>query len=88
MQTATIRPFRLGGSLAERLRELREQHLTQKQLARVLGGAEALSIATVSPVGKGRLRSAAFAATASRVRPAVLHEQVARLRDTAFAPRR
>ena len=35
--------------LAERLRDLREQeHLTQKQLARVLGGAEALSIATVS----------------------------------------
>ena len=35
--------------LAERLRALREQeHLTQKQLARVLGGAEPLSIATVS----------------------------------------
>ena len=35
--------------LAERLRDLREQrHLTQKQLARVLGGADALSIATVS----------------------------------------
>ncbi len=35
--------------LAERLRGLREQqHLTQKQLAKVLGGAEALSIATVS----------------------------------------
>ena len=35
--------------LAERLRDLREQrHLTQKQLARVLGGAEAPSIATVS----------------------------------------
>jgi transcriptional regulator with XRE-family HTH domain len=35
--------------LAERLRDLREQqHLTQKQLARALGGAEALSIATVS----------------------------------------
>jgi transcriptional regulator with XRE-family HTH domain len=35
--------------LAERLRALREQHsLTQKQLARLLGGAEPLSIATVS----------------------------------------
>ena len=35
--------------LAERLRDLREQqHLTQKQLAKVLGGADALSIATVS----------------------------------------
>ena len=35
--------------LAERLRDLRErEHLTQKQLARVLGGAEALSIATIS----------------------------------------
>ncbi len=35
--------------LAERLRDLREQqHLTQKQLAKVLGGAGALSIATVS----------------------------------------
>src|SRR5215471_17155013 len=35
--------------LAERLRALREQHrLTQKQLARVLGGPEPLSIATVS----------------------------------------
>ena len=35
--------------LAERLRALREQeHLTQKQLAKLLGGAEPLSIATVS----------------------------------------
>ena len=35
--------------LAERLRALREQHrLTQKQLARLLGGSEPLSIATVS----------------------------------------
>jgi transcriptional regulator with XRE-family HTH domain len=35
--------------LAERLRALREQeHLTQKQLAKVLGGAESISIATVS----------------------------------------
>jgi transcriptional regulator with XRE-family HTH domain len=35
--------------LAERLRDLRErEHLTQKQLARILGGAEALSIATIS----------------------------------------
>ena len=35
--------------LAERLRDLRErEHLTQKQLARVLGGAETLSIATIS----------------------------------------
>jgi transcriptional regulator with XRE-family HTH domain len=35
--------------LAERLRALREQqHLTQKQLAKVLGGAETISIATVS----------------------------------------
>jgi transcriptional regulator with XRE-family HTH domain len=35
--------------LAERLRALREQErLTQKQLARVLGGAEPISIATVS----------------------------------------
>ena len=35
--------------LAERLRALREQqHLTQKQLAKVLGGSETLSIATVS----------------------------------------
>jgi transcriptional regulator with XRE-family HTH domain len=35
--------------LAERLRGLREQHrLTQKQLARLLGGSEPLSIATVS----------------------------------------
>ena len=35
--------------LAERLRGLRErEHLTQKQLARILGGSEALSIATIS----------------------------------------
>ena len=35
--------------LAERLRDLREQeHLTQKQLARILGGPDALSIATIS----------------------------------------
>jgi transcriptional regulator with XRE-family HTH domain len=35
--------------LAERLRDLREsRHLTQKQLAKVLGGTGALSIATVS----------------------------------------
>jgi transcriptional regulator with XRE-family HTH domain len=35
--------------LAERLRDLRErEHFTQKQLARILGGAEALSIATIS----------------------------------------
>ena len=35
--------------LAERLRDLRErEHLTQKQLARVLAGSESLSIATVS----------------------------------------
>lgn len=35
--------------LAERLRDLRErEHLTQKQLARIIGGSEALSIATVS----------------------------------------
>jgi transcriptional regulator with XRE-family HTH domain len=35
--------------LAEHLRALREQeHLTQKQLARVLGGSDTLSIATVS----------------------------------------
>jgi transcriptional regulator with XRE-family HTH domain len=35
--------------LAERLRALREQeHLTQKQLAKVLGGAETISIATIS----------------------------------------
>jgi transcriptional regulator with XRE-family HTH domain len=35
--------------LAERLRDLRErEHLTQKQLARILGGSEALSIATIS----------------------------------------
>ena len=35
--------------LAERLRDLREQeHLTQKQLARVLGGSEPISIASVS----------------------------------------
>jgi transcriptional regulator with XRE-family HTH domain len=35
--------------LAERLRALREkEHLTQKQLARVLGGGEPISIATVS----------------------------------------
>jgi transcriptional regulator with XRE-family HTH domain len=35
--------------LAERLRALREQeHLTQKQMARVLGGSDPLSIATVS----------------------------------------
>jgi transcriptional regulator with XRE-family HTH domain len=35
--------------LAERLRDLRErEHLTQKQLARILGGADALSIATIS----------------------------------------
>ncbi len=35
--------------LAKRLRDLREQqHLTQKQLAKVLGGSGALSIATVS----------------------------------------
>jgi transcriptional regulator with XRE-family HTH domain len=35
--------------LAEHLRGLRErEHLTQKQLARILGGAEALSIATIS----------------------------------------
>ena len=38
-----------GRRLADRLRALREQErLTQKQLARVLGGSEPLSIATVS----------------------------------------
>ena len=38
-----------GRRLAERLRALRErERLTQKQLARVLGGSESLSIATVS----------------------------------------
>lgn len=38
-----------GRRLAERLRALREQeHLTQKQLARLIGGSESLSIATVS----------------------------------------
>jgi transcriptional regulator with XRE-family HTH domain len=38
-----------GRRLAERLRALRErEHLTQKQLARVLGGSDPLSIATVS----------------------------------------
>jgi transcriptional regulator with XRE-family HTH domain len=45
--------------LAERLRDLRErEHLTQKQLARVLGGSDALSIATISlweKPGSGRL---------------------------------
>ena len=45
--------------LAERLRDLRErEHFTQKQLARILGGAEALSIATISlweKPGSGRL---------------------------------
>ena len=35
--------------LGERLRDLREsRHLTQKQLARILGGSETLSIATIS----------------------------------------
>ena len=35
--------------LAEQLRDLREQqHPTQKQLAKALGGVDALSIATVS----------------------------------------
>jgi transcriptional regulator with XRE-family HTH domain len=38
-----------GRRLAERLRGLRErEHLTQKQMAQVLGGSEPLSIATVS----------------------------------------
>src|SRR5579862_367700 len=38
-----------GRRLADRLRALRErERLTQKQLAKVLGGAESLSIATVS----------------------------------------
>jgi transcriptional regulator with XRE-family HTH domain len=45
--------------LAERLRDLREgRHLTQKQLARLVGGSEPLSIATVSlweKPGSGRL---------------------------------
>ena len=38
-----------GRRLAERLRALREhEHLTQKQMAQLLGGSEPLSIATVS----------------------------------------
>src|SRR5271170_1882800 len=45
--------------LAERLRALRDQeHLTQKQLARILGGSDPLSIATISlweKPGSGRL---------------------------------
>ena len=51
--------------LAERLRDLREreyQQLTQKQLAKALGGAGTLSIATIShweKPGSGRLPSPA-----------------------------
>jgi len=49
MVAETDQPSIPARRLAERLRALREQeHLTQKQLARVLGGAEPISIATVS----------------------------------------
>jgi transcriptional regulator with XRE-family HTH domain len=49
MVAANDQPSIPARRLAERLRALREQErLTQKQLARVLGGAEPLSIATVS----------------------------------------
>ena len=49
MVAETGQPSIPARRLAERLRALREQqHLTQKQLARVLGGTEPLSIATVS----------------------------------------
>ena len=75
--------------LAERLRYLREQrHLTQKQLAKVLGGAEALSIATVSQwekPGSGRLPPPP---RLDRIRPAVLHKPVVRFRGASFAARR
>ena len=77
--------------LAERLRDLREREygqFTQKQLARALGGADPLSIATISQwekPGSGRLPPAA---TAGRVRPPVLHEPVVRFRGAAFAARR
>ena len=73
--------------LAERLRDLREREygqFTQKQLARALGGAEPLSIATISQwekPGSGRLPPP----TARSVRPPVLHGPVVRLRDAAFA---
>ena len=51
MVTEYDHPSRPETMLAERLRDLREREygrLTQKQLADVLGGAEGLSVATVS----------------------------------------
>jgi transcriptional regulator with XRE-family HTH domain len=60
-----------GRRLAERLRALREREgLTQKQLARVLGGSEPLSIATVSlweKPGSDRLPPAARLAAYARL---------------------
>src|SRR5260370_13032642 len=57
--------------LAERLRDLREQkHLTQKRLAGILGGSEALSIATISlweKASSGRLPPAHRLEAYSRV---------------------
>jgi transcriptional regulator with XRE-family HTH domain len=57
--------------LAERLRDLREQeHLTQKQLARVVGGSETMSIATISlweKPGSDRLPPAQRLATYARL---------------------
>ena len=48
LPTATIRPFQLGGSLNAYATSASSSNLTQKQLARALGGTGALSIATVS----------------------------------------
>ncbi len=57
--------------LAERLRDLREQeHLTQRQLARLLGGSGPLSIATISlweKPGSNRLPPAHRLATYARL---------------------
>jgi len=57
--------------LAEHLRGLRErEHLTQKQLARILGGSETLSIATISlweKPGSDRLPPAQRLATYARL---------------------
>ena len=72
--------------LAERLRDLRErEHLTQKQLARILGGAEALSIATISLWEKPGSDRLPPRAAARRLCPPVLHQPVFRRRPASSA---
>ena len=72
--------------LAERLRDFRErvqrypEAITQRQLAKVLGGPEALSVATISLWEKPGSDQAASTTAASHVRQAVLHQPVLRFR--------